>query len=345
MKFFLISLWTSVALANADTLLDEKFETDPKISRALISGDPSRFAFDPSARTLSAAYELLKPHARMSWPLSKILRETDNFTASIEFSISSINFDAFNFCQISFGLINTSNTGTRRTIAPGNAWECLTVDYFPGASYPTYTPTFITQDNGSGNAISSNSLKFPGGSTSLINDPGEIGSLPVNTRLTTTINYESRSRTITLRLSGEEGGLPINAFGANPDRDASTIQLTLNEQFPFCLDAFALLLWQHNQPGDALLKIHSINVQTHEVDPVMSALPDGIPSPVFENGLLSLIYLHNVTNTEITTFAESSSNLKDWRRTPHTVISSGPEHEIRKVLTSEPFLRLKVNYP
>lgn len=345
MKFSFSVLWASVALAGAGTLLDENFESDPTVSRASISGNPSRFSFDESAKTLTAAYDLLKPHARMVWPLSKALRETDDFTATVEFSLSSINFDDFNFCQISFGLINTANTGTQRTIAPGNSWECLTVDYFPGASYPTYAPTFISQDNGSGNALTSSSLKFPGGATSLINDFGEIGSLPVNTRLTTTINYESTTRTITLRLSGEEGGLPINMFGKNPDKDSSTIQLTLAEEFPFRFDAFALLLWQHNQPGNAVLHFHSINVKAPEVNPVRIAFPDGLPSPVLENGALSLIYRHNLTNAGITIFAESSSNLRTWKRIPHTLISTAPGHEIRKVQTSEFFLRFNVNHP
>ena len=345
MKFPLTVLWASVALSSADTLLDEHFDSDSAPLRATISGDPSRFIFDKSAGTLTASYDLLKPHARIAWPLSKTLRETDNFTATVEFSLSSVNFDDFNFCQLSFGLINTVHTGTRRTIAPGNSWECLTVDYFPGASYPTYAPTFISQDNGSGNALTSDTLKFPGGATSLINDFGEIGSLPLNTKLTTTISYESTTRTITLRLAGEKGGLPINTFGANPDRDSSTIQLTLADGFPFRFDAFALLLWQHNQPGSAVLDFHSIHVKSPVMDPVRTAFPDGIPLPVFENGDLSLTYRCDLTNSAITVFAESSSNLRAWKRTPHTLISSGPGHEIRKVQTTDSFLRFKINYP
>ena len=345
MKLCLPLLLAFTALAGADTLLDETFKSDPVASRALTSGDPSRFVHDASTQSLRAEYDLLKPHARIYWPLNKTLRETDDFTATVEFSIASIHFDAFNFCQISFGFINISNTGSRRTMAPGNAWECLTVDYFPGASYPTYTPTFITRDNGSGNALTSGSLKFPGGSTSLINDFGEIGTLPVNTKLTTSLSYEAASRTITLSLAGENGGLPINVFGANKDKDPSTIQLTLEEPYPFCLDAFALLAWEHNQPGNALLKIHSINVQSPETDPIRTALPNGIPSPVIEDGLLSMTYLNNLTNPEIITFAESSPDLKTWRKIPHTVISSGPGHEVRKVQTNESFLRLKVSYP
>ena len=281
----------------------------------------------------------------MYWPLKKPLRETSNFTATVEFSIDSIHFDAFNFCQISFGFINMANTGNRRTQAPGNSWECLTIDYFPGASYPTYTPTFITRDNGSGNALTSGSLKFPSGSTSLINDFGEIGTLPVGTQLTTSISYDAASRTITLRLADENGDLPINVFGANMDKDPGTIQLTLEESYPFSLDAFALLAWEHNQSGNALLNIHSIIVQSQKTDPIKMALPNGLPSPVFEDGLLSMTYLSNITNTEIQTFAESSQDLKTWKKIPHSVISSEPDHEVRKAQTDAPFLRLKVNHP
>jgi hypothetical protein len=335
-------LWVSVTLAGGETLLDERFESDPSASRALISGDSSRFSFNASARTLTASYDLLKPHARIAWPLSQTLRETDSFTATVEFTLSSINFDDFNFCQLSFGLINAVNTGSQRTVAPGNSWECLTVDYFPGASYPTYTPTFISQNDGSGNALTSNSLKFPDGATSLINDFGEIGPLPANTRLTTALSYEASTRTITLRLSDENGGLPINKFGINPDNDPSTIQLILTEEFPFRFDAFALLLWQHNQSGSADLNVHSIHVKTSEINLVRTAFPDGIPAPVFENGVLSITYRHD---TEITVFAESSSNLKTWKRVPHALILLGPGHEIRKVETTESFLRFNLNYP
>jgi len=335
-------IWASIAIAGGETLLDERFGSDPTISRAVISGNSSRFAFNPSVKALTASYDLLQPHARIAWPLGRTLRETDNFTTTVDFTLSSINFDDFNFCQLSFGLINAANTGTRRTIAPGNAWECLTVDYFPGASYPTYTPTFITQDDGSGNSLTSNSLKFPDGPTSLINDFGEIGPLPANTRLTTALSYEASSRIITLRLSDENGGLPINRFGANPDNDPSTIQLILTEEFPFRFDAFALLLWQHNQPGSADLNVHSIHVGTSEINLIQTAFPDGIPEPVFENGVLSITYRHN---TDITVFAEASSNLKTWERIPHTLILLGPGHEIRKVQTTEPFLRFNLNHP
>jgi len=345
LKLSLTLLWTFTVSSWADTLLNEKFESDPSVSRALITGDQSRFFYNESTQSLQAEYDLLKPHARMYWPLKKPLRETSNFTATVEFSIDSIHFDAFNFCQISFGFINMANTGNRRTQAPGNSWECLTIDYFPGASYPTYTPTFITRDNGSGNALTSGSLKFPSGSTSLINDFGEIGTLPVGTQLTTSISYDAASRTITLRLADENGDLPINVFGANMDKDSGTIQLTLEESYPFSLDAFALLAWEHNQSGNALLNIHSIIVQSQKTDPIKMALPNGLPSPVFEDGLLSMTYLSNITNTEIQTFAESSQDLKTWKKIPHSVISSEPDHEVRKAQTDAPFLRLKVNHP
>ena len=341
MKFVLAIVLLSLASAHGDVLLNEVFATDPIGTRATVTGEDSRFTHSPGE--LIAHYDLLEPHARVAWPLPQSLTETDSFTATLEFTLRDVEFDDFNLCQLSFGFINQIHTGPRRTSSPGSSWECLNIDYFPGQGFPSYTPTFIRQrPEEGGDPLNSTHLKFPDGSTSLINDFGEIGQLPQNTRLTTQIRYDAGTQNITISLADAGGGLAINAFGTNPDGDESTIQLQLAERYPFEFDAFALLLWDHFQGGRAELIAHSITVETPALDLLALAFPNGEPSPVYADGMVMLTYHRDLTIAGFAVSAEHSTDLLNWSPVGHTVLSAGPADEVRRVTVKSGFLRLRV---
>lgn len=343
MKILLPILLASCSLLRAEDLLVEDFAADPVASgAALVSGDASRFVH--TAGELTAAYDLLLPHSRMAWPLSSPLTEADSFTAHIEFELEDVDFDDFNLCQLSFGFINQANTGTRRTESPGDCWEMLSIDYFPGASFPSWTPTFVRQEPiGGADPLSGTYLKFPAGSASLINDFGEIEYLPESTTLTATLSYDAATQVITTSLADADGGLAINAFGSNTDNDESTIQLQLTDNFPFEFDAFALLLWDHFQGGSANLTLRSIRVSTPELDLLATAFPNGLPDPVFNGGQLQLNFTRDLSQSGFTISAEHSLDLRQWAPVTSSVLSAGPGFEIHQVSVDEGFLRLRVD--
>ncbi len=332
--------------AQAETLLAEDFATDPVAAgRAVLTGSPDRFEHSPGE--LVASYDLLKPHARIALPLARPLTEADTFTATLEFTLSAVDFDDFNLCQLSFGLVNQSHTGPRRTASPGDCWECLTVDYFPGAAYPSYTPTFVAQrPPGGGDALTSAHLKFPSGSESLIDDFGEIGTLPEGLRLRSTLHHDAPSRAVTLTLSDAAGGTPLTInSGGGADGDPGTVQLQLGAGDRFELDAFALLLWDHFQGGSATLTAHSIHVETAAAPPVdllAAAFPEGPPEPVWTGAALELTYRRDLTESGFSVSAEHSLSLVDWSPVEHSVLSAGPGDEIRRVSVPSGYLRLRV---
>jgi hypothetical protein len=109
-----------------------------------------------------------------------------------------------------------------------------------------------------------------------------------------------------------------------------------------------LLHWHHAEGGSAQLTAHSITVETLATEPadlLAEAFPDGLPSPAYENGQLSLRYLRDVAKTGFEVSAEASTGLQDWQAITHSVISAGPGFEVRQVtVPAEPsaYLRLRV---
>lgn len=319
--------------AAGDTLLHEDFGSDPIGTRAVPAGDPGRFSYSDGAVEMDI--DIGAGYSRLAWPLARPLTESDTFTVTMRFRLDRIDFDPFgNFCQISFGLLNQSNTGPVRTASPADAWELLTIDYFPGA-FPSYTPTFIRQDPGDGSdPLNDTFLKFPAGPASFIADPGEIGSLPERTELTTELHYDAGTRHITISLADGEGGLTINNAIANPDGIGSTIELQLDGEYPFVFDAFALVNWYHPEGGTGALTASSIRVEAASGAPsdlLAAAFPDGPPSPVLRDGQLTLTYTRDLTRRGFTVAAQASADGASWSPVGHTVLSAGPAYEVRQV--------------
>ena len=333
MKTFAAIFIACLSAAFGDVILSEDFATDPIGGRAALTGSASRFVYSPGEITMDV--DLTQPPARLAWPLSRTLTEADTFTLTLEFELDAVDFDPFsNFCQISFGFINQTNTGSARTSSPADSWELLTIDYFPGA-FPSYTPTFIRQnpDNGA-DPLNDTYLKFPHGPASFIADFDEIEILPERKRLTTTLHHDADSGRITISLADDRGGLAINNEIANPDGIESTIELQLDASYPFVFDAFALLHWNHAGGGTADFSAHSIRVETPTTAPtdlLAAAFPDGTPSPVYDNGQLTLTYLRDLTQTTFEVSAEASLDAIGWSPAPHSIINAGPGFELRRI--------------
>jgi hypothetical protein len=242
--------------AAAGTLLSESFADDPVAGgRAVIDGAAARFHSAAAEGVLRAEYDSLLPTARLNWPLGTTLDPSGDFRFDVRLAVQADGFfaDPNQFGQISFGLIHSTRTGPDRSggdAAAGDAFDLVTLDYFPNISPtfggPTLTPTIIQSDNGAGFF---NRVLFPQLAESLLDDPGE-GDLPRDVPLEVSLVYLAATRTATLRVTGPLGPLPINAVGGSAgiagggDGDPATIQLTAPPTVDFALDTFSVALWQ-----------------------------------------------------------------------------------------------------
>lgn len=231
----------------------EDFATTPLGTRA--NSPPGHAIY--SDEKLEVAFDLATPTARTSWTLGKSLTDQDSFSCRVEFTVNAIDFTNSNFGQLSFGLINSATTGNTRTSSPSDAWDLLTVDYFPNEQFATFTPTVIgSQQPGQTDAFAN--LSFPSGSASLINDFDEIQQLPEDTPLTATLDYDAATRLLTLRLKDQA----INADFTNTDNDVSTITHTIPMDIEFNVDSFAIICWNESSGGTANLSFRKLQVTT-----------------------------------------------------------------------------------
>ena len=329
----------------------EDFATDPLGTRA--STTPGHASY--SAGALSANYDLGSPGARTVWPLGTSLSDARSFSYSVGFTIDAIAFDTSNFGQVSFGLINSTTTGERRTSAPADSWDLLTVDYFPNPDFTTLTPTVIgSQRPGQTDAFAN--LGFPSLSASLINEPGEIGQLPTATQLTVSVDYDAPTRVLTLRLHDQA----INAFGANPDGDETTIEYTIPGRITFSVDSFAVLCWEEASGGTASLSFTEIRVSTpgppanyfswadaNIAEPIcrapqLDANSDGLSNllnyamgdsaPTTSPGGDSLVlrWQEIPARSDVEIEAQSSRDLNRWDAVSDSIINSGPGIELHQ---------------
>ena len=244
------------AAARADTLASSNFATDPT------NGDP-RFTYSATDQSLTAHYDTALPTDKLLFPLAHSLTAEDSFTLSAALTIHSANFfaDPNGFAQISFGLVNSSTTGNDRSGgvpdgttfgSDGNAYDSVTVDYFPNISpffdSPTLSPTVITSQTGTETEGAFSDLNSVFGAESELDGPGE-SPLPLDTPLTATLTYDASSRLFTLQLASASGPLLIDA-GGDEDGDSSTIQMTLPAGVDFNVDSFAIPLWTDSYAFD-----------------------------------------------------------------------------------------------
>ncbi len=304
---------------------------------------------------MEVRFDLASDPRRTTWPLGATLSARDSFSYRVEFSIASIDFDTSHFGQLSFGLINSATTGERRTTSPSDAWDLVTVDYFPNPDFATLTPTVIgSQGEGETDAFSQ--LGFPTGSASIINEPGEIGALPTATRLVAELGYDAATRVLTLRLQDQN----INAFG-QADGDDTTIQYTLPGRISFEVDTFALLCWQESSGGSAGLTFHHLSLSTPSPPPnyfswadatiaeplargqYLDADADGLdnllayalggvhPSASFGAAGVTLVWQEIVARGDVSVSPRSSGDLQGWTDAPDSIIGAGPGSELHRL--------------
>ena len=234
---------------------DEDFSTDPVAGGrwTLLDGQTDRFVYDPVAGTLTARYDTALPTARLVRGLQGPVTDRHSFRCETQFELKApVQWSPEGLAQIAFGFLHRTLTGPDRTGSPagdGNAYNVLSLDYFPNVSEwggPTLSPTIINGDSGVG-FLSPITIRFVYGQETYLDDPGEA-PLPEDTPLTAYLEYAARTRQAVLRVAGPGGLLPINVKGAagadgGSDGDPTTIITPMGGP-GFQLDAFGLLLWQ-----------------------------------------------------------------------------------------------------
>ncbi len=283
-------LAVGVSTSFAEPILDERFVDDPLVAgRAVVDGDASRFAFNPSA--LHAHYDTALATTKLSWPLGQTFSQSTDFSYSFDFTLRGETLAASPdaFAQLSFGLTNSANTGTDRVGGSGgDAFDIVTVDYFPNISPvvggPSLGPSLIETNNG-GNFF--DHIQFPFGAESQLDDDGE-SPLPTDVRLTAHVTYAAEDQLLTLQMLGPDGLLPINQIGGRfgeeggEDGDVTTIELLMPPTVRFSVDSASILLWQDTfaPPGVSTVKadldFHAIRIFDEIVAPRSATLPSDL---------------------------------------------------------------------
>ncbi|MCH8923546.1 MAG: hypothetical protein IIA67_10420 [Planctomycetes bacterium] len=263
-----------VSTCLAETILDERFVDNPFVAgRASVDGDAGRFAHRPSA--LLAHYDTALATTKLSWPLGQSFSQSTDFSYSFEFTLRGDTLAASPdaFAQLSFGLTNSITTGNDRVGGNGgDAFDVVTVDYFPNVSPvfggPSLGPSLIETNRG-GNFF--DHLQFPFGAESQLDDEGEL-PLPTDVRLTAHVTYAAQDKRLTLQMLGPGGLLPINEIGGRfgevggEDGDVTTIELFMPQAVRFSVDSASILLWQDTfaPPGESTVRadldFHAIRV-------------------------------------------------------------------------------------
>jgi hypothetical protein len=278
---------TSAAIGTE--LLSEDFDDDPVANgRATISGDADRFTYNAAdGGSVLSSYDTGLSTSKMSWDLGATLTQETDFSFDVEFLIRSENFfaDPNAFAQIAFGLVNSSTTGNDRVGGTFDdaqaAFDVVAFDYFPNVSNdfggPSLAPTVIESNGGEGFF---SHIRFVSGLEAGLDYEG---ALPLDQRLTVSVDYSAASRTVTMQLLGAAGGLDINSVGdgfvfGGLDGDGSTIQNILSSEDTFELDSFALTLWEDTFGGGASTVIAGVEFYglTVESDSVMVPEPGGL---------------------------------------------------------------------
>jgi hypothetical protein len=137
-----ISLGLSVVSATfADTIINEKFATDPLQNGWQVFGDTNLFQWDPSNQALDVTWDSTQSNSYFCHPLGATFTQADGFF--VQFDLTLSNAVAFNSgAELAVGLMNfseaTSANFSRAYLASPDLCE---FDYFPtyiydGQSYP-----------------------------------------------------------------------------------------------------------------------------------------------------------------------------------------------------------------
>jgi len=308
-KLLLTSLCLSMLAGrlSAATVLRETFASDPLGARAFVmAGDPGRFTYD--GQGVVAHYDSSRATGKLLWPLGRDIDATQSFHLDVEATLLADGFSAApdGFAQLAFGLVSTLTGNDRAGGDAGDAYDVVTVDYFPNVSPvfggPTLAPTVIGSDNGGGYF---SNIQFPFGLESALDDEG---SLPLDVSLEFSLDYAAESSLLTLRVAANGQPLPLN--GNQPatepggfDGDPTTIQLQLSPGTTFLVDQFGILLWE-----DTFLAAGAEPSVRADVrfEHILLTVPDGeVVGDTNGDGVVFIDDLNNVRNN----FGHSGDNV------------------------------------
>ncbi len=244
---FVVMQATGVVFAGS---LSESFATNP-----LGAGASSRFSYDAAAQAVVADYDSSQPTAMLTFPLGAAINQNMAFSFSTTFTIRSIsNFDHVTptsaddplpyegTAQLSFGLINTTTTGTNRTDGlAGNAFDTVSADYFPTRNAfgnPEFESTVIESADGS---PMYQKTDFPSAANASL-----ASFLKTGVPITATVAYDPATHIITATATASQltdDATAGTTFVSQQNLDATSVAYDSDAFQGFNVDAFSLNLW------------------------------------------------------------------------------------------------------
>ena len=294
------AIWLgAVALAAGGVRADlhEDFTTNPLPGSATVrttladAMDGTRFAYvtDAYGPGVQAAYDSNQPTTKLLFSLGQTLTQNNSFTVSTKFVLgNNLTSVPDNGMQISFGLVNSVTTGADRAGGTnhgtgGNAYDEVTVDYYPGqGTYggPFLSPTMVQ----SASTVAGNSDGYFAAIDFTPKDRLNA-NLPTGVLLNAVMKYDAPTELLTLQVYQDNTALDINS-PLNNTPDSTTIANDLSLAYlqyygvpfsTFSVDSFGINLFADtwNPTGNSIegdVVFHQIDVTDAPALPEPSAL-------------------------------------------------------------------------
>jgi len=291
--------------------MHESFLTNPLGTRTTLADaqDPTRFTYvtDSYGPGVQASYDTNQPTTKLLFPLGQTLTQNTSFRVSTQFVLgSNLTSIPSNGMQVSFGLVNSTTTGADRAGGSnggtgGNAYDMVTMDYFPGTDPlyggPWLSPTVVQ----SAGVLQSDPSPyryyhavdityFDKLNSALAPD----GNLPTSVLLDAVLSYDAPTKVLNLQIYQGATALAINSpDNFTPDSTTISNQLLLTATnyggasfSSFNVDSFGINLWQdtYNPTGNSL----SGDVTFHQLD-VTVAVPEPASLGLLGVGALAML--------------------------------------------------------
>jgi len=130
----LVSL-SAASAGLADTVVNEKFGTDPSLAGWQAFGDTNLFFWDPTNQVLDVTWDSTQPNSYYYCPLGASFTQTDSFCVIFDLTLSNaVSFNSGS--ELAIGLLNFSEASSpdfSRVYGPSP--DLLELDYFPSYVY------------------------------------------------------------------------------------------------------------------------------------------------------------------------------------------------------------------
>ncbi len=126
-SLFVLSL---ASTADADTIINEKFSSDPLANGWQIFGDTNLFQWDAASQALDVTWDSSQTNSYFYHPLGQTFTLADGFCVQFDLNLADVN--ATNYFQVAIGLCNLAEaTSTNFSRANGASPDLFEFDYYP----------------------------------------------------------------------------------------------------------------------------------------------------------------------------------------------------------------------